>query len=358
DEEPQASEDAAAGTAVPSPFEALEGLDDDDAPPSEHVVSDDADALPLDAEATGGDDTPAPEASGEESVAEEPAPDTLETPPADPFAALADLGAPDTQEATGADDDMFAPFEVAKPAAEGSNAQLARLAAGGMAALADDTGSKEGIQPAEEKAEPLPEDHASETAQDHGTPDVEATEDIDADPVVAFSEDDDPFAALEVAEEEQGHDTFPSATEDTPIEAVAAVEGTADADPFAALADLEEPDTQEATGADDTPALEAPNDETVAEDTVQASPQQEEIALTRLEMLLLKKLSSGQKIPDGISRDALKSIPVHGIGHATDGVEEVSADETNEEEQSATQPDPAPYKDPSADYWNYDIFDD
>ncbi|MEY8880311.1 hypothetical protein, partial [Donghicola sp. XS_ASV15] len=82
----------AAGTAVPSPFEALEGLDDDDAPPSEHVVSDDADALPLDAEATGGENTPAPGETDKETVAEEPAQDTLEATPADPFAALADLG--------------------------------------------------------------------------------------------------------------------------------------------------------------------------------------------------------------------------------------------------------------------------
>ncbi|MEY8880244.1 hypothetical protein, partial [Donghicola sp. XS_ASV15] len=62
--------------------------------------------------------------------------------------------------------------------------------------------------------------------------------------------EDDPFAALEGAEEEQGHDSLPPATEDTPIEAEVAVEATPDADhlaateeedPFAALADVEEP---------------------------------------------------------------------------------------------------------------------
>ncbi|MEY8880312.1 hypothetical protein, partial [Donghicola sp. XS_ASV15] len=122
--------------------------------------------------------------------------------PADPFAALADLGEPDTQEATGADDDMFAPFEVAKPDAEDSNAQLARLAAGGMAAFADDIDSQDGTQPGEDEAEPLPEDHASETAQAHDALDMDATEETDADPFAAFSADDDPFAALGGAEEE------------------------------------------------------------------------------------------------------------------------------------------------------------
>ncbi|MEY8879775.1 hypothetical protein, partial [Donghicola sp. XS_ASV15] len=197
--------------------------------------------------------------------------------PADPFAALADLGEPDTQEATGADDDMFAPFEVAKPDAEDSNAQLARLAAGGMAAFADDIAPQDGTQPGEDEAEPLPEDHAAELAQDHDAPGVEATEDIDADTFAAFSEDDHPFAALEGAEEEQGRDSLPSATDDIPIEAVAAVERTADTDPFAALededpfaalADVDEPDAELSSPQD----TDAPKDQmATADEEPQAS---------------------------------------------------------------------------------------
>ncbi|MEY8879848.1 hypothetical protein, partial [Donghicola sp. XS_ASV15] len=111
----------------------------------------------------------------------------------------------------------------------------------------------------------------SETAQAHDALDMDATEETDADPFAAFSADDDPFAALGGAEEEQGHDTLPSATEDTPIEAEVAVEGKPDADPlaateeedpFAALADVEEPDA-DLSSPEDT---ETPKDQMASED--------------------------------------------------------------------------------------------
>jgi hypothetical protein len=88
-------------------------------------------------------------------------------------------------------------------------------------------------------------------------------------------------------------------------------------------------------------------------------------------MLLLKKLSSGQKIPEGINRDALKDIPAH--GH----MEAVKPEEAPEEEVSEPEPAPTPVpprdaamdalfseldfpdSTPSSTYtWNDDIFDD
>lgn len=86
-------------------------------------------------------------------------------------------------------------------------------------------------------------------------------------------------------------------------------------------------------------------------------------------MLLLKKLSSGQKLPEGINREALRDIPAH--GHLATAAEAPLAPEP----EAVPEPVAAPKADPamdalfaeldfpdatssSSDGWDDDFFDD
>ncbi|NVO26303.1 hypothetical protein HJ526_02630 [Donghicola sp. C2-DW-16] len=263
-------------------------------------------------------------------------------PNADPFAAFAD------------EDDPFAPFEAkaapAEPPKEAPQQEdtFATFSDHDPFAAFDEVEAEPEAAPVEvAKEEPKQEDPFAAFPDEH-----------------SFAAFDDPEAGSE-PEEITVAESPPNSQED-PFAALAdltgdtAVNVEGDEDPFASFE--EEELTSEVADQGPTP-LTAPNEDAEASSPApKAAPQE----LTRLEMLLLKKLATGKKIPDAISRDALRDIRVH--GPAPEPEPEPLAPEaeaqTRVEAADDTQPEPevqeapAPYKDKSADYWNYDIFDD
>ncbi|NVO22106.1 hypothetical protein [Donghicola mangrovi] len=353
---------------------------------------------------------PEAEPKPEEITVEE----SLTNPEEDPFAALADLTG-DTAVNVEGDEDPFAPYAQEDAAVRRTSSALEAFAASGMTALSENAGE---TAPEESSS---PEDTVGEVdplaafTEDEGDPfaafdDPEADTEPDAAVAEAENEEslanpeEDPFAALahltgDTAVNVEGdEDPFaPFAQEDAavrrtssaletfaatgmaalsddleekaPEEASSPEDTVGEVDPFAAFTEddpfapfEEEEHTSEVMDQDPTPFTAPVKDAEASSPAPKAAPQE----LTRLEMLLLKKLATGKKIPDAISRDALRDIRVHGPApepepeplapeaEAETGVE--AADDTQPEPK--VQEAPAPYKDKSADYWNYDIFDD